>query len=241
MKRRKGFTIVELVIVIAVIAILAAVLIPTFSSVVEKATDSQFRQNIRNYLLEKTIEEYLGDSKPETASPQPDANDEPVFATISYSDGKEARQIKASELPSYDDIMSALARYSSAADVKYIQDFLTHFKPIIEDVKDPAVLDVKNKYIEVHAEYEWDVYLTSDGYIFMFSENTGNLLGSILIFTQSSTPIYTFYGMLTLLDLQGDLYQPLYTQWEDLHLNPVFESPKTYKSDDATVTLTINK
>ena len=34
---KKGFTIVELVIVIAVIAILAAVLIPTFSNVVEKA------------------------------------------------------------------------------------------------------------------------------------------------------------------------------------------------------------
>ena len=37
---RKGFTIVELVIVIAVIAILAAVLIPTFSSVISKANES---------------------------------------------------------------------------------------------------------------------------------------------------------------------------------------------------------
>ena len=35
--RRKAFTIVELVIVIAVIAILAAVLIPTFSGVVKSA------------------------------------------------------------------------------------------------------------------------------------------------------------------------------------------------------------
>ena len=42
MKRnnKKGFTIVELVIVIAVIAILAAVLIPTFSGVIEKANKS---------------------------------------------------------------------------------------------------------------------------------------------------------------------------------------------------------
>lgn len=37
---RKGFTIVELVIVIAVIAILAGVMIPTFSSIVEKANKS---------------------------------------------------------------------------------------------------------------------------------------------------------------------------------------------------------
>lgn len=37
---KKGFTIVELVIVIAVIAILAAVLIPTFSSVINNANKS---------------------------------------------------------------------------------------------------------------------------------------------------------------------------------------------------------
>lgn len=37
---RKGFTTVELVIVIAVIAILATVLIPTFSSLINKANES---------------------------------------------------------------------------------------------------------------------------------------------------------------------------------------------------------
>ena len=45
---KKGFTIVELVIVIAVIAILAAVLIPTFSGVVEKARQSAALQAARN-------------------------------------------------------------------------------------------------------------------------------------------------------------------------------------------------
>ena len=44
MKNRKGFTIVELVIVIAVIAILAAVLIPTFSGVISKANQSAAQQ-----------------------------------------------------------------------------------------------------------------------------------------------------------------------------------------------------
>lgn len=42
--KRQGFTIVELVIVIAVIAILAAVLIPTFSGVIEKANASSAQQ-----------------------------------------------------------------------------------------------------------------------------------------------------------------------------------------------------
>ena len=44
---KKGFTVVELVIVIAVIAILAAVLIPTFSNVIEKANNSAVLQEAR--------------------------------------------------------------------------------------------------------------------------------------------------------------------------------------------------
>lgn len=48
MKNEKGFTIVELVIVIAVIAILAAVLIPTFSSIVKNANISSDTQLVRN-------------------------------------------------------------------------------------------------------------------------------------------------------------------------------------------------
>lgn len=51
---RKGFTITELVIVIAVIAILAAVLIPTFSSLISKANNSAALQEARNYYTEYT-------------------------------------------------------------------------------------------------------------------------------------------------------------------------------------------
>ena len=45
--KKKGFTITELVIVIAVIAILAAVLIPTFTGLVGKAKDSVALQESR--------------------------------------------------------------------------------------------------------------------------------------------------------------------------------------------------
>jgi hypothetical protein len=48
MKNNKGFRIVELVIVIAVVAILAAVLIPTFSSIIKKANISADMQTARN-------------------------------------------------------------------------------------------------------------------------------------------------------------------------------------------------
>ena len=47
---KKGFTIVELVIVIAVIGILAAVLIPTFSGVVESANESNALSESSNSL-----------------------------------------------------------------------------------------------------------------------------------------------------------------------------------------------
>lgn len=65
MKNRKGFTTVELVIVIAVIAILATVLIPTFSNLIGQANDSKALQEAKNahtnYLIENggTAPEYM--------------------------------------------------------------------------------------------------------------------------------------------------------------------------------------
>ena len=49
---RKGFTITELVIVIAVIAILAAVLIPTFGGIINKANDSAHLQEARSIMTQ---------------------------------------------------------------------------------------------------------------------------------------------------------------------------------------------
>ena len=54
--KKRGFTIVELVIVIAVIAILAAVLIPTFSNVIKKANESKALQNARNTWTRYTVD-----------------------------------------------------------------------------------------------------------------------------------------------------------------------------------------
>lgn len=54
--KRKAFTIVELVIVIAVIAILAAVLVPTFSGVIDKANQSSAFQQAMAQLKNDDIE-----------------------------------------------------------------------------------------------------------------------------------------------------------------------------------------
>ncbi len=63
MKRnnKKGFTIVELVIVIAVIAILSAVLIPTFGTLITDANQSAAQQKARNAYT-SYIQEYSKDS-----------------------------------------------------------------------------------------------------------------------------------------------------------------------------------
>ena len=58
---KKGFTIVELVIVIAVIAILAAVLIPTFSNLIKKANQSSDIQAARQMNTVLAAEQGLGD------------------------------------------------------------------------------------------------------------------------------------------------------------------------------------
>lgn len=54
---KKGFTIVELVIVIAVIAILAAVLIPTFAGVIDRANKSTIQSAARNCYTELLAED----------------------------------------------------------------------------------------------------------------------------------------------------------------------------------------
>lgn len=57
---KKGFTIIELVIVIAVIAILAAVLIPTFSSVISNANKSAAMQACTAAFTEALANAYDG-------------------------------------------------------------------------------------------------------------------------------------------------------------------------------------
>lgn len=59
-KDRKAFTIVELVIVIAVIAILAAVLIPTFANIIKKSNLSADKQAVRE--MNQALAEYEASS-----------------------------------------------------------------------------------------------------------------------------------------------------------------------------------
>ena len=63
-KLKRAFTITELVIVIAVIAILAAVLIPTFTSLINRANESADMQAVKNMNTALMNEELLTGEKP---------------------------------------------------------------------------------------------------------------------------------------------------------------------------------
>ena len=64
-KHRKAFTIVELVVVIAVIAILSAVLVPTISGVIQKANHSADTQFAASLTIQLAMESVDGDIKNE--------------------------------------------------------------------------------------------------------------------------------------------------------------------------------
>lgn len=73
-KNKKGFTLIELIVVIAVIAILAAVLIPRFAGFTEDANSSGAISNARNVLV--CLESLEAQDKfPTAANAMDDVND----------------------------------------------------------------------------------------------------------------------------------------------------------------------
>lgn len=64
---KKGFTLAELLIVVAIIAVLVAISIPIFSAQLEKAKEATDMANIRSAYAE-VVAAYLGDSQKHEAS-----------------------------------------------------------------------------------------------------------------------------------------------------------------------------
>lgn len=65
-KLKRAFTVVELVIIIAVVAILAAVLIPTFANLIDKAKESSDMQTVKNLNTLLITEETGSGEKPDS-------------------------------------------------------------------------------------------------------------------------------------------------------------------------------
>ena len=98
MGSKSGFTIVELVIVIAVIAILAAILIPVYANVTHSAKETELLQNARN-----SYTQYLADH----------AQDPDLPTNMVYVDGEQCVIIKKGTVitevyPTKEDAMKAL-------------------------------------------------------------------------------------------------------------------------------------
>ena len=63
MNKKSGFSMVELIIVIAVIAILAGILIPVFTNIIDNANQSEAIQNARNAYSNYAIDHVQEDAE----------------------------------------------------------------------------------------------------------------------------------------------------------------------------------
>ena len=63
LKNSKGFTLMEMLIVVAIIAILVAIAIPTFTNQLEKAREATDMANIRSAYAEVMVAALTGDAK----------------------------------------------------------------------------------------------------------------------------------------------------------------------------------
>ena len=77
---KKGFTLAELLIVVAIIGILVAISIPIFTSQLNKAKDATNQANARS-LYAQLVADYMDDSKVDNA-PSSDSVGEGASATI---------------------------------------------------------------------------------------------------------------------------------------------------------------
>jgi prepilin-type N-terminal cleavage/methylation domain-containing protein len=70
MKRnnKKGFTLAELLIVVAIIAVLVAVAIPVFTGATNKAEDAKDVANVRSYIAEQTVAQMVANNWDGTVS-----------------------------------------------------------------------------------------------------------------------------------------------------------------------------
>lgn len=147
--KKKGFTMVELVVVIAVIGILAAVLIPTFSNITEKANKSAALQEAGNALTVVLTEE--------NAELKTEQFDYYFFSgdyVYKYVDGKLTALTK-SEMTALDVTVATNDEVYAKAGHKWIGDKGIKAYTYIAVANDPATTDVN--------EEEWaTVYTLGD-------------------------------------------------------------------------------
>ncbi len=138
-QNKKGFTLVELVIVIAVIAILAAVLIPTFTTVIDNANKSAAEQegsSLKTEILtlyqgefDKYCEDRVATITSSASDPKTVTSDQPIIPTLSgdtpdamtkYPKGTERPTTTFGEFLSIESSIDITIKYeSNAGEISY--------------------------------------------------------------------------------------------------------------------------
>lgn len=84
LRNKKGFTLAELLIVVAIIAVLVAIAIPIFSSQLEKAREATDEANIRSLYAECSAAVLTGSSDDSKVTVNKDASGDVTSATATY-------------------------------------------------------------------------------------------------------------------------------------------------------------
>lgn len=145
-RNRKAFTVVELVIVIAVIAVLATVLVPTFSNIIQNAQDSKAMQEAKNAYTEYIVENADKGELPELFLYQ--ANEDRVVAIQNGA----AVGVYATQEEALSDLIGASYDLIKLVDTGSGKLFAYGRLPSSEDMQDPVsvfayVSTVRDTYI----------------------------------------------------------------------------------------------
>ena len=85
MRNKKGFTLMELLIVVAIIAILAAIAIPTFSSSLQKAKDAADQANARSLYAAVAMDYMTADTDNPFAPPTAVTDGAVTYNDVEYT------------------------------------------------------------------------------------------------------------------------------------------------------------
>ena len=83
MNVQKGFTLIELMIVVAIIGILAAIAIPAYQNYTKRSVDNQCLANTKAFTSQKIM--YLNDPEAKTADPDEDTFQTDNCTPITYT------------------------------------------------------------------------------------------------------------------------------------------------------------
>lgn len=159
---KKGFTIVELVIVIAVIAILASVLIPTFSSVISKAQKTQRISDARNAFTEYMVEYAEVDDEIDLLIVKGDFSF--VVEDGQFDTNEAGKATITAKVEAKDAVLYTLAEYNTAKSTSLDADAFAAL-PEEDKIKTPAVAEQPEKatvnektYSKIGVYNGWTVY-----------------------------------------------------------------------------------